>query len=307
MSGVEVYRAKVAELIRQADISTVSARGIRKQIETLTGTSLADVKREFDELVMEIYEKISDEIDRSVLNDGHTTGSNGVKQPQHQQPQQLSFGGFALPPTSYVPPKSAPAPAPIKMESEDEDEEEDGDDGNASDSSYSSVDEDKGSASKKAKTSSSSKKSSTKTKAKTKSTTKAKAKPKAKTSKSSTSSTKKDKKKDEDKPKRKQPLNEDGTVKQVGFMKPLVISDQLMDVVGKHGTTGPSGKVEMARPTVVKHLWTYIREHSLQDPKDGRMILCDAKLKALFGEDRVSSFSMNKYLKGHLTKVEEVV
>lgn len=50
------------ELIRQADITTVTARGIRKQIETLTGTSLANLKRDFDEMIKEIYDKITDDV-----------------------------------------------------------------------------------------------------------------------------------------------------------------------------------------------------------------------------------------------------
>jgi len=50
------------ELISQADITTVSAKGIRRKIETLTNSSLDHVKREFDEMVMEIYEKITDDV-----------------------------------------------------------------------------------------------------------------------------------------------------------------------------------------------------------------------------------------------------
>lgn len=50
---------------------------------------------------------------------------------------------------------------------------------------------------------------------------------------------------------------------------------------------------------MVKALWAHIKAHKLQDPNDGRQIICDAQLKQLFGVDRVSGFGMNKYLAAH--------
>lgn len=58
---------------------------------------------------------------------------------------------------------------------------------------------------------------------------------------------------------------------------------------------------------MVQKLWKYIKENNLQDPADRRFILCDAKLKKIFEQDRVNSFGMNKDLSAHLTKKEEVV
>jgi upstream activation factor subunit UAF30 len=46
--------------------------------------------------------------------------------------------------------------------------------------------------------------------------------------------------------------------------------------------------------TVVKKLWEYIKSNDLQNPKDRREILCDEKLRALFGLDAVRMFQMNK-------------
>ncbi|KAF9116249.1 hypothetical protein BGX27_004101 [Mortierella sp. AM989] len=255
MTNVEMYRAKVEELIRQADITTVSARNIRKKIEALTNTSLDNVKREFDELVMEIYGKITDDIERAVLNGNQSLASNNTHHQQQNQPPvqkapaapQAQGFSLALPPTSYVPPPPKPkpkpktAPTPVKHVPDDDDDID-------SEDSYSSVEESSGRASKKAKTSSSgsSKKASTK------------AKPKAK-SKSS-------KKDDDDKPKkkRKQPVNEDGTPKVNNFTRPMIISDTLYNIIGHYGTVGPSGRVEMSRPEVVKHIWAYIKENNLQ-------------------------------------------
>ncbi|KAF9349033.1 hypothetical protein BGX34_002102 [Mortierella sp. NVP85] len=300
MSSVETYRAKVEELIRQADISTVSARGIRKQIETLTNSSLANVKSEFDKMVMEIYDKITEDIDLEA--------ANGAQQQQPAKPspqpqlQANSFGGFALPPTSYVAPKPAPPkpapskPAPLKRKQAPKDE-SDEDSGSDSDSSFSSVEESSGRAKKKAKTTSS-----------TKSSKKSSKSPSRSSSKSSSSTKKsKDKDKDKAKTKRKQPTNDDGTPKVNNFTRPMVISDKLNDVVGHAGAIGPSGRMEMSRPEVVKQMWVYIKTNNLQDEKDKRKINCDAKLKALFGQDEVTSFSMNKYLSSHLSKPEELL
>lgn len=47
----------------------------------------------------------------------------------------------------------------------------------------------------------------------------------------------------------------------------------------------------------------YIKENKLQDPKDGRNILCDAALKDLFEVDEVTSFQMAKIIGPHLTKL----
>ncbi|KAG0015272.1 hypothetical protein BGZ82_001444 [Podila clonocystis] len=316
-SSVEQYRSKVTELISMADITTVSAKGIRKQIESLSGRSLEPVKREFDELVMEIYQKITDDIEQSVLN-GTTQSNQGYRQdyypqqghqnhhnhnhnslapqptyalPQSQAPPQSSFG-FSLPPTSYVPPEPQPAPS--------EDDEPD------SDASFSSVEG--GRSKKKAKVSSSgaSKKSSSSSTKKSSSSSSTKSK-----SKSSSSSSKKDKEKEKEKEKtktkRKQPVNDDGTPKVNNFTRPMVISDKLNDVIGHAGTVGVSGRVEMSRPEVVKQLWVYIKSNGLQDESDKRNIKCDSKLQALFGHEQVNCFSMNKYLSGHLSKAEELV
>ncbi|KAF9934475.1 hypothetical protein FBU30_001968 [Linnemannia zychae] len=301
MANVEQYRQKITELIRQADITTVSARKIRKQIEALMNTDLNPIKEQFDELVMEIYEQITDENERLVLS-GESTNQqyNGVNQlkmqansmpftQQHQQPPN-TFGGFALPPTSYVPPKPATPPiksVPTKRPVTPESSRESGDD---SDASYSSVE---GSTKKRAKTS------------KDKKSTSSKKKKETDKKKKSSSSSRKDK---GDKPKkpRAQALNPDGTVKTNGFNRPYAISDTLYNVIGIYGEVGPSGRVEMPRHQVVKYLWSYIKDNNLQDEKDKREINCDQRMKALFGQDKINCFSMNKYIGNHLIKTEDL-
>lgn len=77
------------------------------------------------------------------------------------------------------------------------------------------------------------------------------------------------------------------------FMKPMKVSDELAEVVGK----GP-----MPRSEVVKALWVYIKKNNLQDPKNKRNINADAKLKAVFGGKAVvNMFEMTKLVSKHLS------
>ena len=76
------------------------------------------------------------------------------------------------------------------------------------------------------------------------------------------------------------------------LQKPLQPSDALAAVVG----SGP-----LPRGKVVSKVWDYIRSHNLQNPEDRRDILADAKLREVFGKDKVTMFEMNKYLAQHLT------
>jgi upstream activation factor subunit UAF30 len=77
------------------------------------------------------------------------------------------------------------------------------------------------------------------------------------------------------------------------FMKPMKISEDLAEVVGK----GP-----MPRSEVVKKLWVYIKKANLQDPKNKRNINADAPLKKVFGGKAVvNMFEMTKLVSKHLS------
>jgi chromatin remodeling complex protein RSC6 len=76
-------------------------------------------------------------------------------------------------------------------------------------------------------------------------------------------------------------------------MKPLQVSDELAEVVGK----GP-----MPRSEVMKKLWAYIKKNGLQDKENKRNINADATLKKVFGgKDTVSMFEMTKLVSKHLS------
>lgn len=76
------------------------------------------------------------------------------------------------------------------------------------------------------------------------------------------------------------------------FMKKLKVSDALAEVIGAG---------DRARTEVVSAIWKYIKKHDLQDPKNRRNILADAKLKAVFGgKSVVNMFEMTKHVSKHL-------
>ena len=77
------------------------------------------------------------------------------------------------------------------------------------------------------------------------------------------------------------------------FMKPLQVSGELAEVVGK----GP-----IPRSEVVKKLWVYIKKHNLQDPQNKRNINADENLKKVFGGRKtVNMFEMTKLVSKHLS------
>ena len=84
-----------------------------------------------------------------------------------------------------------------------------------------------------------------------------------------------------------------------GFVKPTKISSELATFLGKEKGT------EMARTSVTREINAYIREHKLQDPKNGRRILADAKLRKLLilkKDDELTYFNLQRYMSPHFAK-----
>jgi DNA topoisomerase-1 len=70
------------------------------------------------------------------------------------------------------------------------------------------------------------------------------------------------------------------------------LSKELSDVVGES---------ELSRPEVTKKVWDYIKKHNLQDAKNRRLILPDAKLAKVFGSKKaVDMLQLAGILSGHL-------
>ena len=75
------------------------------------------------------------------------------------------------------------------------------------------------------------------------------------------------------------------------LMKPLTPQGPLAVIVGAS---------PLPRGQVVAKVWDYIRANNLQKPTDKRVIVADAKLKAVFGKDECTMFEMNKYIAQYL-------
>ena len=89
-----------------------------------------------------------------------------------------------------------------------------------------------------------------------------------------------------------------------GFVKPTKISKELAAFLQKpHGT-------EMARTEVTREINKYIRAHKLQDPKNGRRILADSKLRKLLKlqkSDELTYFNLQRYMSPHFAKAKPKV
>ena len=77
-----------------------------------------------------------------------------------------------------------------------------------------------------------------------------------------------------------------------GITAPVEPSPELAEIVGAD---------KLPRSEVVTKMWEYIKKNDLQNPKDKRQIVADAKLQKVFGgKKEVSMFEMNKHLSAHL-------
>lgn len=63
--------------------------------------------------------------------------------------------------------------------------------------------------------------------------------------------------------------------------------------------------VQLSRPQTVKKIWEYVKARELQDPNDKRQIRCDDAMRAVFKQDRVHMFTMNKILNQNLYAQDE--
>lgn len=62
---------------------------------------------------------------------------------------------------------------------------------------------------------------------------------------------------------------------------------------------------QLSRPQTVKKIWEYVKARDLQDPSDKRQIRCDDAMRAVFKQDRVHMFTMNKILNQNLYAQDE--
>ncbi|KAL6842195.1 hypothetical protein ACP4OV_028174 [Aristida adscensionis] len=80
-----------------------------------------------------------------------------------------------------------------------------------------------------------------------------------------------------------------------GITKPKPISPELREFVG--------GAAELPRTEAIKMVWAHIKGNNLQDPNNKKIIVCDEKLKKIFGgRDRVGFLEISGLLNPHFPK-----
>ncbi|KAG6588703.1 TRI1 [Cucurbita argyrosperma subsp. argyrosperma] len=79
-----------------------------------------------------------------------------------------------------------------------------------------------------------------------------------------------------------------------GIMKPKRISPEMQALVGVP---------EISRTQALKVIWAHIKEHNLQKPSDKKVIICDEKLKNIFGgKDEVGFLEIAGLISPHFLK-----
>ncbi len=89
-----------------------------------------------------------------------------------------------------------------------------------------------------------------------------------------------------------------------GFTKPSLISNELASFLGVDPGT------EMARTSVTKEINKYIIAQNLKDPKNGRHILADGKLRKLLKlgkSEELTYFNLQKFMSPHFPKVTPAI
>ncbi|KAJ4963768.1 hypothetical protein NE237_023707 [Protea cynaroides] len=79
-----------------------------------------------------------------------------------------------------------------------------------------------------------------------------------------------------------------------GITKPKPISPAMQEFLGVP---------EIPRTQALKQIWAYIKEHNLQDPENKKIIVCDEKLKNIFGgKERVGFLEISGLINPHFIK-----
>uniref|UniRef100_A0AAV1TZQ5 DM2 domain-containing protein n=1 Tax=Peronospora matthiolae TaxID=2874970 RepID=A0AAV1TZQ5_9STRA len=65
------------------------------------------------------------------------------------------------------------------------------------------------------------------------------------------------------------------------------------------------GKRELTRPAAMKEFWAYVKQHELQDPKDGRIIHSNQEMRGVFQVDQIGLTQVMGLIFKHLEKKPE--
>ncbi|XP_051164040.1 uncharacterized protein LOC127283309 [Leptopilina boulardi] len=256
-------RKEITAILKDADLSTMSAKKVRQQIEEKLDIDLSERKKEVDDLVMECLQEKDDggkkkkKAASEESEDGEEEEDEASEEEEEEEEKK---------PAKRGPPKKAAN----KRKKGSSDDEESASDEDASDEEYSPK---KGKPSPK------------------------KGKPAKKGKKKGSDSDS-----DEDWGKNKKSGGGGGgggggAAKKGakgkgggGYTRPITLSPELAAIVGAE---------EMARHQVVKKVWSIIKERNLYDPKNKQFAICDDELMKVIGVKRFRTFGMMKYLKNH--------
>ncbi|XP_029172310.1 upstream activation factor subunit spp27 [Nylanderia fulva] len=261
-------RKEITAILKDADLTTMSAKKVRQQIEEKLDIDLLERKKEVDDLVMECLQEKQDggkkkkKAASEESEDGEEEEEEGSEEEEEEEEKK--------------PAKRNPAKkAPNKRKKGSSDDEESASDDDASDEEYSPK--------------------------------KPKVTPKKVRYiiiklfyKSSWKEGKKkgsDSDSDEDWGKNKKAPGSAAKKggggskgKGGGYTRAITLSPELAAVVGAE---------QMARHEVVKKVWSIIKERNLYDPKNKQFAICDEELMKVIGVKRFRTFGMMKYLKNH--------
>ncbi|USP79921.1 Upstream activation factor subunit spp27 [Curvularia clavata] len=271
------YSVIIDDILRASDINTISAKRIRKGLQERVGHDLSHQKDQITTLIMQRFDKFNSEQNGagSDASEPTPTGENGTKT-TNGDTSDMSNHKRSPPEDESVLSEVEDNPPPKKKNKKTKAKDEDDDAAFAA----------RLQAEENARMGRATRGGNTKRKAPA---------PKKKTKKKSSN-----KVKDEDDSdigsgsggEKKSPTRKGG------FHKPMALSPALSELLGE---------THLSRPQTVKKIWEYVKERDLQDPSDKRQIRCDDAMRAVFKQDRVHMFTMNKILNQNLYAVDEVV
>ncbi|GAB1604025.1 hypothetical protein Ahia01_000683800 [Argonauta hians] len=275
MAGISnaVLLRSIREILKGADLSSLSAKKVRRKLEEKFGADLTDRKKEIDKILMDLIsedDKDSDEeSNQEEEEDDDDDGSSSSECDSRLKGKSNRNG--------------------VRDQSDDDDGSSD------SDGSRSSTPPRKKSKVKQSK----------------KPAKKAKAHHGAKKKESELDDEELAKKLQEEEnnfrsrprsvkktpaPPKKDKNKKDGKARVSIYNKPCILSGELAVVMGTD---------RMARKDVVKSMWKIVKERELEDPRNKQFMLCDEQLQRVFGRKRVRTFGMMKHLKNHIKDAED--
>ncbi|XP_068990960.1 uncharacterized protein Non2 isoform X2 [Neodiprion pinetum] len=252
-------RKEITAILKDADLTTMSAKKVRQQIEEKLDVDLTDRKKEVDDLVMECLQEKQDSGKKNKKGKAASEESEEGEEEEEEGSEEEEEEEEKKPAKRTPAKKTA-----TKRKKGSSDDEESASDDDASDEEYSPK--------------------------------KPKPTPKKGISKPGKKGKKKgsDSDSDEDWGKSKKAAGGAkkgaGKGKGGGYTRAVTLSPELASVVGAE---------QMARHEVVKKVWSIIKERNLYDPKNKQFAICDEELLKVIGVKRFRTFGMMKYLKNH--------